>query len=184
MSEHMVLTEEPYPGWQRIEREGQTPWFKTPVPRKVIRSRKKLEEFLSKEQNNGRMADIDINNFSFKRRYGLRKCTPLDSLPLSGSSTTGSTCSSAPVSLPCDRSRDSTFDDNLRNMVSRLTKTSEVIDHRKLLSKCASNVDEFQGRDGYDTPENFENIKLSIASARDMRNVFDPEFIIDILAPL
>ena len=41
-----IITEEPLPGWQRYEIEGQKPWFKTPAPRTVIRDAKKLQSFL------------------------------------------------------------------------------------------------------------------------------------------
>ena len=53
------VTEEPLPGWQRFELEGQKPWFKTPVPRTVIRDAKKLQMFLEKEHQQGRMMDVD-----------------------------------------------------------------------------------------------------------------------------
>ena len=68
-----VITQEPLPGWLRLEVEGEKPLFKTPVPRTVIRDASKLREFLDKEHSNGRMLEIDGSEFSFKRRLGLRK---------------------------------------------------------------------------------------------------------------
>ena len=60
--------EEPYPGWQRFEVAEKRPYYKTPVPRTVIRSAAMLKEFLAKENEAGRMVEVDISKFSFKRR--------------------------------------------------------------------------------------------------------------------
>ena len=54
-----VITEEPVPGWLRYEVEGEKPWFKTPVPRTVIRDAIKLQDFLEKEHSNERMLEVD-----------------------------------------------------------------------------------------------------------------------------
>ena len=72
-AKHPSVTEEPLPGWQRFEVEGQKPWFKTPAPRAVIRDAKKLQSFLDKEHQQGRMLNVDGTEFSFKRRLGLQK---------------------------------------------------------------------------------------------------------------
>ena len=65
------MTEEPYPGWLRFEIKGEKPYFKAPIPRTVIRDRVKLVNYLTKEQANGRMLEVDEGQFSFKRRFGL-----------------------------------------------------------------------------------------------------------------
>ena len=43
MDNNPVITEEPLPGWLRYETEGEKPWFRTPVPRMVIRDASKLK---------------------------------------------------------------------------------------------------------------------------------------------
>ena len=56
-----LVTEEPYSGWLRYEIEGQRPWFKTPVPRIVIRNTGHLQEYLRKEHDKGNLLDINEN---------------------------------------------------------------------------------------------------------------------------
>ena len=73
MDKNPVITEEPLPGWLRHETEGEKPWFRTPVPRMVIRDASKLKGFLDKEHSQGRLLEIDGSQFSFKRRLGLRQ---------------------------------------------------------------------------------------------------------------
>ena len=74
LEEHVI--EEPYPGWLRIEREGDKPYYKSPFPRTVLRNASMLKNYLSKEQNAGRMQDVEVEKFSFKRKYGLKKKAP------------------------------------------------------------------------------------------------------------
>ena len=52
------------------------PWFKSPVPRTVIRTSTMLKEYLDKEHKKNRMLDVDGSEFSFKRRYGLQEKYP------------------------------------------------------------------------------------------------------------
>ena len=54
-----VETEEPFPGWLRVEVEGRKPSYRSPFPRTTITSAVKLGEFLEKEQSGGRMLDVD-----------------------------------------------------------------------------------------------------------------------------
>ena len=68
-----VETEEPFTGWLRVEVEGRKPSYRSPFPRTTITSAAKLGEFLEKEQSGGRMLDVDVSHFSFKRRMGLKK---------------------------------------------------------------------------------------------------------------
>ena len=70
------ISEEPAPGWLRFETEGSKPWFKSPVPRTVIRTSTMLKEYLDKEHKKNRMLDVDGSEFSFKRRYGLQEKYP------------------------------------------------------------------------------------------------------------
>ena len=72
-SKHEVVTEEPASGWLRYEVEGSTPWYKSPVPRTVLKSSRKVALFLEKEHAKGKMMDVNVNQFSFKRRLGLLK---------------------------------------------------------------------------------------------------------------
>ena len=151
---NQLVTEEPYPGWQRFEVEGQTPWYKTPIPRTVLRSKKKLLDFLSKEHKLNRMLDVDIELFSFKRRLGLRK--PLLQQPKDCEPTESS-------------KREVDFQVKCKPILDRLSKNTNVIDHRRLLLDTAKKVDEFQKTDGYKTPENFERLKNALSSAQDLR---------------
>ena len=41
-----IESEEPFPGWLRIEVEGKKPSYKSPFPRTTIISAAKLDEFL------------------------------------------------------------------------------------------------------------------------------------------
>ena len=68
-----VESEEPFPGWLRIEVEGKKPSYRSPFPRTTITSAAKLDEFLQKEHSGGRMKDVHRDHFSFKRRLGLRQ---------------------------------------------------------------------------------------------------------------
>ena len=75
----MSVTEEPSHGWIRIEVEGSKPYYKTPVPRTVIRDKGRLKEYLDKEHSKNRMVEVTEDMFSFKRRLGLRqKKGPID----------------------------------------------------------------------------------------------------------
>ena len=67
------ISDEPASGWLRFEVEGEKPYFKSPVPRMVIRDRVKLAAYLEKEHAEGRMLDVVEDMFSFKRRLGLKR---------------------------------------------------------------------------------------------------------------
>ena len=62
------VSDEPFPGWLKVEVEGQKPFYKTPFPRTIIRSGAMLKEYLAREQLAGRMDDVEIDKFSFKRK--------------------------------------------------------------------------------------------------------------------
>ena len=158
------VTEEPVPGWQRFELEGQKPWFKTPAPRTVIRDAKKLQSFLEKEHQHGRMLDVDGSQFSFKRRLGLLK--------KSGKASISPTTAVSDISselLPTDHLSDMMEHSN-QTIVERLTRNTEGIDHRKLLSKSSQKVDKFRINDGYKTPDNFEELKEKVYNSADLRD--------------
>ena len=72
-SRNVSLTEEPAVGWLRHEAEGERPYYKTPIPRTVIRDQVKLKSYLDKQHSQDQMLDIDVSMFSFKRRLGLRE---------------------------------------------------------------------------------------------------------------
>ena len=158
-----VITEEPVPGWLRYEVEGEKPWFKTPAPRTVIRDSSKLHAFLDKEHGHGRMLEIDGKEFSFKRRLGLRK----------------NRASESNVPQTDDQHvqvDDSTADSNVTgiktlSIVERLTRNTEVLDHKKLLCKSSKDLDEFRLNDGYQTPGNFEDLKKQVSSSSDLREM-------------
>ena len=161
-AKHPSITEEPLPGWQRFEVEGQKPWFKTPVPRTVIRDAKKLQNFLDKEHQQGRMLNVNGSEFSFKRRLGLLKKSGASS---SSSTTVGSNSSSL-----CSELTDLREDPN-RTIVERLTRSAETPDHKKLLSKSSQKIDKFRINDGFKTPDNFEDLKEKVCSSVDLRDL-------------
>ena len=159
-----MITEEPKPGWIRYEIVGQPPWFKTPVPRKIIRNAKKLKEFLEQEHRMGRMLDVEVSDFSFKRRLGLKRNEPCSvsspNVDERSESGVGGTANEAVTLYPS------------KSIVERLSKNSEPLDHKKLLLNSAKKVDMFQQKDEFATPQNFEEIKEVLSSSGDMRKVF------------
>ena len=154
-----VVTEEPLPGWLRYEVEGEKPWFKTPVPRTVIRDAIKLQDFLEKEHSHGRMLQVDGEEFSFKRRFGLQKkqiCSD-SNLP-------------EPMRSDCDDSHEATETvDKLSTVVERLTRNTDILDHKKLLSTTSRQLDDFRQNDRYKTPEDFAELKQKVFSSPDLR---------------
>ena len=154
-----VVTEEPLPGWLRFEVEGQKPWFKTPIPRTVIRDGTKLDNYLDKEHKNGRMMEIDGKEFSFKRRLGLK-------------SKSEDSNSEKIVDSSCDntiKEGDSETEKKSSDVVTRLTRTGDLVDHKKILSNSAKDLDSFRGNDGYGIPSNFEELKRKVSSSADLR---------------
>ena len=147
-------TEEPLPGWLRFEREGEKPWYKTPIPRKVIRTAQMLREFIAKENDEGRMIGIDLSGFSFKRRLGLR-------IKSSNSVPQVNRAVSTDQVVPQE------------SVIERLTRKTNVdnLDHRRLLLSSAKLLDQFRDDDGYQTPNTFEPLKQKISSSSDLREM-------------
>ena len=117
LAKEPVVSEEPLPGWLRFEPEGGRVWFKSPVPRTVIRDASMLKRFLEKEHSQNRMLDVDGSEFSFKRRLGLRQTR------------------TSPVS-PLPEGHDdevSEHEDHSSTVVERLTRNTEVVNHKKPL---------------------------------------------------
>ena len=159
LTKEPVVTEEPVPGWLRYEVEGKKPWFKTPVPRTVIRDAIKLQDFLEKEHSNGRMLQVDGKEFSFKRRFGLQKKQV-------------SSDSSLQVLVGSDSEDNNEVtetSDKLSTIVERLTRNTDIVDHKKLLSKSSKQVDDFRQNDRYKTPDNFAELKQKVFSSPDLR---------------
>ena len=153
------MTEEPYPGWLRFEIKGEKPYFKTPIPRTVIRDRVKLVNYLTKEQANGRMLEVDEGQFSFKRRFGLR--TRKSEVTLKDIDIDIGTISSKSDSEEKNRKSSDT--------VERLTRSGKVVDHRKLLLDACKVIDKLRLSDAYETPENFESLKMRLACSKDLK---------------
>ena len=155
-----MVSDEPLPGWLRFEVEGQKPWFKTPVPRTVIRDRTKLQDYLEKEHRSGRMLEIDGKEFSFKRRFGLRS-KKQDAVSVEN------------VDITVDETKEGDSDIVIEssNVVDRLTRTRDIIDHKKLLSNSAKDMDSFRTNDGYTTPANFEELKRKVSASNDLRSM-------------
>ena len=158
------MTEEPFPGWIRIEREGEKPFYKSPFPRTVLRSAAMLRDYLSKEQAAGRKAEIEEAKFTFKRKHGVQK--KLSTLP-------------SPVIVRDDapEAQDANSVDSkdvlgYRTVVQLLTRDPDkTTDHKKLLSNAAKQVDKFRPSNGNQTPSSFEQLKKKLCDASDMEDI-------------
>ena len=53
------------------------------------------------------------------------------------------------------------------DILDRLTRNKEKVDHRKCLSRAAKELDSFRATDGYEDPENIENIRSQLQSLLD-----------------
>ena len=196
-----VVTEEPLPGWQRVEVAGSTPLYKSPFPRTVITSNAKLKEFLRKENAAGRLLGINAEQFSFKRRLGLRQrsSSSTDEPNLELFQADDGSAGDFPgnhVDIPVNKAggdasgnRDgdplanvagvtpangaTALESSKRGVVELLSRDPEVdLDHRKLLSNEAKKIDNFRPKDAYESPANFEEWKQKIADAADLKEVF------------
>ena len=161
------VTEEPAPGWLRIEKEGSKPWYKSPVPRTVIRTTRMLQDYLDNEHKQKRQLEVSVNQFSFKRRLGIRK----KSHESENTSKLVSDDADMPTSdkVNCaDQVEVSVPNDSV---VDRLVRSSEVLDHKKLLCGISKKMDSFRLNDGYSNPECFETLKTRLSSSRDFREM-------------
>ena len=156
------VSDEPFPGWLKVEVEGQKPFYRTPFPRTIIRSSAMLKEYLAKEQLAGRMSGLEIDKFSFKRKYGLK-----------------TKVGAAPDLVNDSENVDVTREEGIgqvktsRTVVELLTRDPEKLtEHKKLLSNTSKQVDEFQDRDAYQKPSNFDEMKEKISAAADIKDIF------------
>ena len=181
MENETLVTEEPLPGWLRFEKIGEKPWFKTPIPRTVIRSKSSLKEYLEKEHKQDRKLDVDGSEFSFKRRLGLKHHGSTSSLSSSHSEITSEVSEiTSEVNVNQEVGTDEVTEAGepskiLRSrgidmtIANRLVKTKDVLDHRKLLSKSSKAIDSFRINDGYTTPATFDQLKERISLSSDLR---------------
>lgn len=159
-----LVTEEPLPGWLRFEPEGGRVWFKTPVPRTVIRDASMLKKFLEKEHAQNRMLDVDGSAFSFKRRLGLKQ-------KKSTVSVVADSVGEGAVSHE-EEVEDATVGQNHdTTILERLSRNADVVDHRKLLFSSSQKIDKFRSKDPYQTPSNFEELKEKFSSSKDFREI-------------
>ena len=133
-----VITEEPYEGWLRYEIEGQKPWFKSPVPRTIIRSSGQLSEYLEREHAKNNLKEVTCDGFSFKRRMGLR-VKSVSSTEDDHVSSSSREVLADDTQLGCCLSNNSTS-----SILNNLKRNGEVINHRRLLVNCASDIDTFR----------------------------------------
>ena len=112
------VSEEPYAGWLRYEVEGEKVYYKTPIPRTIIRDNVRLKAYLLKERAQERMLDVSESEFSFKRRLGLRSRKSSESL----------SCSE---SVQDNDKEISDYSYKSSSIVDRLTKSGDPIDHKK-----------------------------------------------------
>ena len=147
-----IVSEEPAAGWQRFEVKGEKPYFKSPIPRMVIRDRVKLADYLKKEHDQGRMLDVVEEMFSFKRRLGLKR-------KKSDKSTEVLTESTAKEETSCS------------SIVDRLTKCGKAVDHKKLMLESCIKLDQLRISDSFETPCNFEEIKTKLTESTDLRDM-------------
>jgi hypothetical protein len=158
-----VETEEPFPGWLRVEVEGRKPSYRSPFPRTTITSAAKLGEFLEKEQSGGRMLDVDVSQFSFKRRMGLKKRSAPPPPPEADDTHDPADAIQIPASNNVEKSR---------SVVELLTRDHEVdLDHRKMFSNLSKKIDAFRPKDNYETPESFDALVKELSTAVDMKDL-------------
>ena len=157
-----VVTEEPLPGWLRYEISGRKPFYKSPFPRTVIRTTTMLTDFLKKEHASGRMLEVTGAEFSFKRRLGLKE-------------KAGSSFEQSEAGLPNNNTVNAVASQSEyehRSVVNLLTRdTDKLVDHKMLLSKMAKQLDKVRPKDPYQSPESFENMKIKLSAAIDMREI-------------
>ena len=168
MDKEPLVTEEPHPGWQRFENEGRPPWFKTPPPRTVIRTRSQLKEYLEREHSHDRKLDIDGSQFSFKRRLGLKRHQLENRSDSSLSDKTLEVRADEVISNTLSFPNISEKERVVKNPAQQLVRNKEVLDHRKLLTNMAKAIDSFRISDSYKTPDNFDQLKERIASGSDI----------------
>ena len=165
-----VVTEEPFPGWLRIELEGDKPFYKSPFPRTVITSAAKLRGFLEKEHSAGRMEDVNENLFSFKRKLGLRPTSRSRAAMVAPPHE-----ADVPhVDVGSEDASDTMVNDleEKRSVVELLTRNPEIeIDHHKLLSLMSKKVDKFRPSDAYETPTYFEDLKQKVSGCTDLKEL-------------
>ena len=58
-----------------------------------------------------------------------------------------------------------------KTIVERLTRSGDIVDHKKLLSKSSRVIDDFRHGDGFRTPETFEELKKKVASSSDFKEM-------------
>ena len=144
------VSEEPLPGWLKVEVEGQKPFYKTPFPRKIIRSAAMLQEYLAKEHLAGRNVSVDTTKFSFKRKYGLRAKVASASSEVENLEELAVT---EDVVVEVNECREA------RSVVDLLTRNPDKsTDHRRLLSNKSKQIDEFQDKYAYQNPSNFQEL--------------------------
>ena len=157
------ISEEPYTGWLRYEVAGEKPFFKTPFPRTIIRDQQKLLDYLEKQKSLRNMLDIDPSHFSFKRRLGLKKkenrsnvvdlCTP-------------------DVADGVGRVNDSCL--SSADILDRLSRNGNVVNHRKLLCQAAASIDNFRDANGaYANNDGIYGIKKQLLESENMQDLME-----------
>ena len=119
-----------------------------------------LGDFLRKAHAAGRCVEVTGTEFSFKRRLGL-KMKPADPKVNDVEVATNEVDSVIAPKLYEHRSA-----------VDLLTKDSgKTVDHRRLLSSMSRVLEEFRPKDPYQTPDTFENLKIKLSTASDLKDV-------------
>lgn len=150
------ITDEPEVGWKRFEEEGKNPYYKTPVPRVIIRNMDKLQQYLKKEIFEERAVEVNAEMFSFKRRHGLKRRQVKEKVK----------------DVTVKKVRTTTPIDPVTEAVKQLTRDPNlVVDHKKELQNAASNIDALRSRYFYQTPSDFDEIREKLGKAEDMHSL-------------
>ena len=159
-AEKTFTSDEPLPGWKRIEVEGKKTWYKSPIPRTIIRNNRMLMEYLTKEHRHNRLLEVDGSEFSFKRRYGLK----IQQRPMEKDDCE-ITVQGEEVSASGDNQAvEKVMESSLQSAVNRMVKVKNDINHRKMLSQCAKEIDSARTHDSYETPPEFDSLKEKLFS--------------------
>ena len=129
------------------------------------------------------MLEIDGSKFSFKRRHGLRVkkssynvIVDVGLLNVTSSSVRDLCLNSVGEGETTEGHLDSLVQslessklDERSEVIQRLTKTKDALDHRKVLSNMAKNIDDFLSNDYYENPDYFSEIMDKMSSSTDLR---------------
>ena len=125
-----VIGEDPrLPGFLRVQEPVRRPYYRTPFPRKVLTTGKQVEKYLEAQHKLGKLLEVDVSMFGFKRRAELMV------------EDTGE--EGVKIANIIQNVKHKTPVERLEFMVNQMMTNPEVkIDHQAELSKTATLLDQ------------------------------------------